>query len=158
MAAVVEPGQPAPDFSLESDQGGRVSLADLRGAPVVLYFYPKDDTSGCTKQACDLRDSWKEFQRRGATVLGVSPDSIDSHREFSKKFSLPFPLLADPDHAVAEAYGAWGEKKNYGKTYMGIIRSGFVIAADGTLAAARRNVKADRHREWALAELDRLAG
>ena len=135
-----------------------MSLADLRGKPVVLYFYPKDDTPGCTTQACDLRDAWTEFERRGATVLGVSPDSIDSHEEFSKKFSLPFPLLADPDHAVAEAYGAWGEKKNYGKTYKGIIRSGFVIDADGTLAAAKRNVKADRHREWALAELDRLAG
>jgi thioredoxin-dependent peroxiredoxin len=158
MAAVVEPGQPAPEFSLESDQGGRVTLADLRGKPVVLYFYPKDDTPGCTTQACDLRDSWTEFERRGATVLGVSPDSIDSHEEFSKKFSLPFPLLADPDHAVAEAYGAWGEKKNYGRTYKGIIRSGFVIGPDGTLAAAKRNVKADRHRKWALAELDRLAG
>ena len=155
---MVEPGQPAPDFSLESNQGGRVSLADLRGKPVVLYFYPKDDTPGCTTQACDLRDSWTEFERRGASVLGVSPDSVDSHEEFSKKFSLPFPLLADPDHAVAEAYGAWGEKKNYGRTYQGIIRSGFVIAADGTLAAVKRNVKADRHREWALAELDRLAG
>jgi thioredoxin-dependent peroxiredoxin len=158
MAAVVEPGQPAPDFSLASNQGGRVSLADLRGKPVVLYFYPKDDTPGCTTQACDLRDSWMAFERRGATVLGVSPDSIDSHEEFSKKFSLPFPLLADPDHAVAEAYGAWGEKKNFGRTYQGIIRSGFVIGPDGTLAAAKRNVKADRHREWALAELDRLAG
>jgi peroxiredoxin Q/BCP len=158
MAAVVEPGQPAPEFSLESNQGGRVSLADLRGKPVVLYFYPKDDTPGCTTQACDLRDAWTEFERRGATVLGVSPDSIDSHEEFSKKFSLPFPLLADPDHAVAEAYGAWGDKKNYGRTYKGIIRSGFVIGADGTLAAAKRNVKADRHRGWALAELDRLAG
>jgi peroxiredoxin Q/BCP len=158
MAAVVEPGQPAPEFSLESNQGGRVSLADLRGKPVVLYFYPKDDTPGCTTQACDLRDAWTEFERRGATVLGVSPDSIDSHEEFSKKFSLPFPLLADPDHAVAEAYGAWGEKKNYGRTYKGIIRSGFVIDPDGTLAAAKRNVKPDRHRGWALAELDRLAG
>ncbi|HEU0194348.1 MAG TPA: thioredoxin-dependent thiol peroxidase [Gaiellales bacterium] len=155
---MVEPGQPAPDFSLESDKGGRVSLAGLRGKPVVLYFYPKDDTSGCTTQASDLRDSWAEFERRGATVLGVSPDSIESHEKFSRKFSLPFPLLADPDHAVAEAYGAWGKKTNYGRTYQGIIRSGFVIAPDGTLAAAKRNVKADRHREWALAELDRLAG
>jgi thioredoxin-dependent peroxiredoxin len=158
LPSVVEPGQPAPDFSLESDQGGRVSLADLRGKPVVLYFYPKDDTSGCTTQACDLRDNWQEFERRGAAVLGISPDSIDSHQRFSKKLSLPFPLLADPDHAVAEVYGAWGEKKNYGRTYQGIIRSGFVIGPDGTLAAAKRNVKADRHREWALAELDRLAG
>lgn len=155
---MVEPGQPAPEFSLESDRGGRVSLSDLRGKPVVLYFYPRDDTSGCTKQASDLRDSWTEFERRGATVLGVSPDSIDSHQRFSRKFSLPFPLLADPDHVVAEAYGAWGEKTNYGRTYHGIIRSGFVIAPDGTLAAAKRNVKADRHRAWALAELDRLAG
>jgi thioredoxin-dependent peroxiredoxin len=154
---MVEPGQPAPDFSLESDEGDTVSLADLRGRPVVVYFYPKDDTSGCTRQACDIRDAWPEFERFGAIVLGISPDGAASHRRFREKHRLPFRLLVDADHAVAEAYGAWGEKRNYGKTYMGIIRSGFVIGPDGTLVAAKRNVKADRHREWAVAELERLA-
>jgi peroxiredoxin Q/BCP len=153
---MVEQGQPAPDFELESDSGERVSLQGLRGKPVVLYFYPKDDTSGCTTQACQIRDSWIEFQRLGAVVLGVSPDDAESHGKFRAKFDLPFPLLVDSDHAVAEAYGAWGEKKNYGRTYQGIIRSGFVIAPDGTLAAAKRNVKADQHERWALAELAKL--
>jgi thioredoxin-dependent peroxiredoxin len=153
---MVETGTPAPDFSLRSDSGDTVRLSDLRGRPVVVYFYPKDDTPGCTTQACAIRDSWAEFERAGATVLGISPDSTESHEKFKSKFTLPFPLLADENHAVAEAYGAWGEKKNYGKTYMGIIRSGFVIDRDGNLAAARVNVKADKHREWALAELAKL--
>src|SRR5437764_6880070 len=109
---MVEPGQPAPTFTLASDGGGEVSLADLRGHPVVLYFYPKDNASGCTTQARDIRDSWSEFQRRGAVVLGVSPDSVESHDGFKRDNGLPFPLLADPDHAVAAAYGAWGEKRN----------------------------------------------
>ena len=141
---MVEPGQPAPDFTLASDGGGEVSLHGLKGKPVVLYFYPKDDTSGCTKQACAIRDDWSAFEQSGAVVLGVSPDDTDSHDRFRDKFSLPFPLLADEDHAVAEAYGAWGEKKNYGKTYTGIIRSGFVIDAEGNLAAAKRNVQGHR--------------
>jgi peroxiredoxin Q/BCP len=153
---MVETGKPAPDFSLRSDSGDTVRLSDLRGRPVVVYFYPKDDTPGCTTQACAIRDSWSEFERAGATVLGISPDSTESHEKFRSKFTLPFPLLADEDHAVAEAYGAWGEKKNYGKTYMGIIRSGFVIDPDGKVAAAKVNVKADKHREWALAELAKL--
>jgi peroxiredoxin Q/BCP len=155
---MVEPGQPAPDFTLASDGGGEVSLHDLRGKPVVLYFYPKDDTSGCTKQACAIRDDWSAFEKHGAVVLGVSPDDTDSHDRFRDKFSLPFPLLADEDHAVAAAYGAWGEKKNYGKTYTGIIRSGFVIDAEGNLAAVKRNVKPDAHKDWALAELAKLDG
>ncbi len=155
---MVEPGQPAPDFTLASDGGGSVSLSALKGKPVVLYFYPKDDTSGCTKQACEIRDDWGAFEQYGAVVLGVSPDGIESHDSFRDKFSLPFALLSDPDHAIAEAYGAWGEKKNYGKTYHGIIRSGFVIDADGNLAAAKRNVKATAHKDWALAELAKLAG
>jgi thioredoxin-dependent peroxiredoxin len=155
---MLEPGQPAPDFTLESDGGVEVTLSALRGSPVVLYFYPKDDTPGCTTQACDIRDTWGEFQRLGATVLGVSPDSAASHRRFREKYSLPFPLLADPDHRVAEAYGVWVEKKNYGRTYMGIQRSGFVIGPDGTVLAAKRNVKAAKHREWALDELAALAG
>ena len=154
---MVRVGDPAPEFTLESDTGETVRLSDLRGAPVVLYFYPKDETSGCTKQACDIRDNWSEFERLGATVLGVSPDSAESHAGFRAHHHLPFPLLVDSDHGVAEAYGAWGEKRNYGRTYMGIIRSGFVIDPDGNLAAVKHNVKAARHREWALAELGNLA-
>ena len=153
---MIAPGQPAPDFALESDTGETIRLSDLLGGPVVVYFYPKDETSGCTKQACDIRDNWGEFEELGATVLGISPDSTESHADFRSNHKLPFPLLVDADHAVAETYGAWGEKKNYGRTYMGIIRSGFVIDADGNLAAVKHNVKADKHREWALAELAKL--
>jgi peroxiredoxin Q/BCP len=155
---MIEPGEPAPDFALESDSGKTIRLSDLRGGPVLVYFYPKDETSGCTTQACDIRDNWGEFEKAGATVLGISPDSAQSHAGFRLNHKLPFPLLVDSDHAVAEAYGAWGEKKNYGRTYMGIIRSGFVVDADGNLAAVKRNVKAAKHREWALAELGKLAG
>jgi thioredoxin-dependent peroxiredoxin len=151
-----EIGQPAPDFSLESDSRETISLESLRGRPLVVYFYPKDDTPGCTRQACAIRDNWAEFGRLGATVIGVSPQSAESHRKFKQKYSLPFPLLADTDHAMAEAYGVWVEKKNYGRTYMGISRSGFVIDADGRLAAAKRNVKADAHLDWALAEVKKL--
>jgi len=150
---VVEEGQQAPDFELASDAGERVRLSDLRGKPVVLYFYPKDDTPGCTKQACGIRDAWGEYRARGAVVLGVSPDDEASHVKFKEKYSLPFTLLADPDHAVAAEYGAWGEKKNYGKTYEGIIRSTFVIGPDGTLVKALRNVKPDGHAERVLAVL-----
>jgi len=150
---VVEEGQQAPDFELASDAGERVRLSDLRGKPVVLYFYPKDDTPGCTKQACGIRDAWGEYRARGAVVLGVSPDDEASHVKFKEKYSLPFTLLADPDHAVATEYGAWGEKKNYGKTYEGIIRSTFVIGPDGTLVKALRNVKPDGHAERVLAVL-----
>lgn len=153
---MVEVGQPAPDFALRSDTGETVKLSDLRGRPVVVYFYPRDDTPGCTRQACAIRDSWGEFERAGATVLGISPQSVESHVKFKEKYSLPFPLLADQDHAVAETYGAWGPKTRYGKTYDGLIRSGFVIDRDGTVAAAKVNVNADKHREWALAELAKL--
>ena len=153
---MVETGKPAPDFTLRSDSGDTVHLADLRGKPVVVYFYPKDDTPGCTTQACAIRDSWGQFERAGATVLGVSPDSAESHVKFREKFSLPFPLLADEDHAVADAYGAWGEKKNYGKTYFGIIRSTFVIAPDGTVAKAFPRVDPKTHADKVLAALDAL--
>jgi thioredoxin-dependent peroxiredoxin len=153
---MVEVGKPAPDFALRSDTGETVKLSDLRGRPVVVYFYPKDDTPGCTRQACAIRDGWGDFERAGATVLGISPQSIESHVKFRDKFSLPFPLLADEDHAVAAAYGAWGPKTRYGKTSDGLIRSGFVIDRDGTVAAAKVNVNADKHREWALAALAKL--
>jgi peroxiredoxin Q/BCP len=150
---VVETGQQAPDFELESDGGETIKLSSLRGKPVVLYFYPKDDTPGCTTQACGIRDVYGEFEQAGAVVLGVSPDEVASHVKFKQKFELPFTLLADTGHAVAAQYGVWGEKKNYGKTYMGIIRSTFVIDADGRLKAVMRNVKPDTHADKVLAAL-----
>ena len=149
----VEEGQPAPEFSLMSDGGETISLASLRGKPVVLYFYPKDDTPGCAKQACGIRDAWGEFEKRGAVVLGVSPDSEASHVKFRAKFDLPFTLLADADHATAEAYGVWVEKSMYGKKYMGVERSTFVIRADGTLAKVMRKVKPETHADDVLAVL-----
>ena len=150
---MVEEGKPAPDFELTSDSGESVALASLRGKPVVLYFYPKDDTPGCTAQACGIRDAWGEFERAGAVVLGVSPDGEASHANFKEKYGLPFPLLADPDHRVSEAYGVWGEKKMYGKTYMGVERSTFVIDADGNVAKVMRKVKPDTHADDVLAVL-----
>jgi peroxiredoxin Q/BCP len=147
-------GDAAPRFTLPSDRGDDVSLESLRGRPVVLYFYPKDDTSGCTTQACEFRDSWAEVQARGAVVLGVSPDSIASHEKFRDKFSLPFPLLADQDHAVAEAYGAWGEKSMYGRKYQGILRTTFIIDAAGRIAHVFEKVKPKGH---AAEVLDALA-
>ena len=150
---MVEEGKPAPDFSLTSDTGETISLASLLGKPVVLYFYPKDGTPGCTVQACSLRDSWGEFDRRGAVVLGVSPDGVASHVKFRRKYDLPFPLLADTGHEVAEAYGVWVEKSMLGKKYMGIERSTFVIAPDGTVVKVMRKVKPDEHTDDVLAAL-----
>ena len=147
-------GDAAPEFTLPSDRGGDVSLESLRGRPVVLYFYPKDDTSGCTTQACEFRDSWAEVQARGAVVLGVSPDSVASHQKFRDKFSLPFPLLADADHAVAEAYGVWGEKSMYGRKYQGILRTTFIIDPTGRIAHVFEKVKPRGH---AAEVLDALA-
>ena len=146
-------GDPAPDFTLTSDRGKAVTLSSLRGKPVVLYFYPKDDTPGCTTQACGIRDAYGEFERAGAIVLGVSPDDESSHVEFRNKYELPFTLLADEDHAVAEQYGVWGEKKYMGKSYMGINRSTFVIDADGNVKKAMRNVKPATHADDVLAAL-----
>jgi peroxiredoxin Q/BCP len=150
---VVEEGTPAPDFTLTSDAGADVTLSALRGAPVVLYFYPKDDTPGCTTQACGIRDAWSEFERSGAVVLGVSPDDEASHVRFKEKHGLPFTLLADPDHRVAETYGVWVEKTSYGKTTMGVERSTFVIDADGTVARVLRKVKPDTHADDVLGAL-----
>ena len=138
-------GDPAPDFALTSDSGNTVTLASLRGKTVLLYFYPRDDTPGCTKQACGIRDAWDEFEKRGAVVLGVSPDSETSHVKFKQKFGLPFTLLADPDHATAEAYGVWVEKNMYGRKYMGMERSSFLVDATGTIARAWRKVKPEAH-------------
>jgi peroxiredoxin Q/BCP len=149
----VEEGLPAPDFELENDSGDRVRLSSFRGAPVVLYFYPKDDTPGCTAQACGIRDVWSEFEARGATVIGVSPDTVESHAAFRDKYGLPFILLADPDHEVAELYGVWGERTLYGKTYLGIERSTFVIDATGAVVKAMRRVKPDGHADDVLAAL-----
>jgi thioredoxin-dependent peroxiredoxin len=149
----VQEGAPAPDFTLTTDGGETLSLSSLRGNPVVLYFYPKDDTPGCTKQACGIRDAWGEFERTGAVVLGVSPDSEASHVLFRQKHDLPFTLLADPDHATAEAYGVWVEKSMYGKKYMGVERSTFVIDASGNVAKVMRKVKPDAHADQVLAAL-----
>jgi peroxiredoxin Q/BCP len=150
---VVREGQQAPDFSLQADSGEDISLSGLRGRPVVLYFYPKDDTPGCTKQACGLRDVYGEIRERGATVLGVSPDTVASHVEFKEKYGLPFTLLADPEHEVAELYGVWVEKDAYGKKSMGINRSTFVIDADGNVAEAMLGVSPDGHADKVLAAL-----
>ena len=150
---MIEEGQPAPDFELPSDTGETVRLSELRGKPVVLYFYPKDDTPGCTTQACGIRDAYGEFERAGAVVLGVSPDDEASHVKFKEKYGLPFTLLADAGHAVAEQYGVWGEKTYAGRTYMGVSRSTFVIAADGSVAKVMRNVKPDSHADDVLAAL-----
>jgi thioredoxin-dependent peroxiredoxin len=150
---MVEEGKPAPDFELTSDAGERVKLSDLRGKPVVVYFYPKDDTPGCTTQACGIRDHWDDFGERGAVVLGISPDEESSHVKFKEKYELPFTLLADPNHEVAEKYGTWVERKNYGKTYMGIERSTFVIDSDGNVAKVMRRVKPDTHAADVLAAI-----
>ncbi len=150
---MVEPGSPAPSFALPSGDGATVALSDLRGRQVVLYFYPKDDTPGCTTQACDLRDSWRAIQEAGAVVLGVSPDGPASHAQFARKFQLPFPLLADEDHAVAEAYGAWGQKSMYGRTYMGIIRSTVIIDDEGIVSHVFPRVSPKGHAARVLAVL-----
>jgi thioredoxin-dependent peroxiredoxin len=150
---VIEEGKAAPDFELQSDTGETVKLSELRGKPVVLYFYPKDDTPGCTTEACEFRDAYDVFRERGAVVLGVSPDDVSSHEKFKTKYELPFTLLADPDHHVAEQYGVWGEKKFAGKTYMGINRSTFLIDADGNVARAMLGIKPAGH---ASAVLDSL--
>ena len=128
-------------------------MSSLKGAPVVLYFYPRDDTPGCTTQACGIRDAWGEFEKAGAVVLGVSPDSATSHVKFKDKYELPFTLLADEDHSTAEAYGVWVEKSMAGKTFMGVERSTFVIDADGNVAKVMRRVKPDTHADDVLAAL-----
>jgi peroxiredoxin Q/BCP len=150
---MIEEGSPAPDFELTSDSGETVKLSSLRGKPVVLYFYPKDDTPGCTTQACGIRDAYGEFDAAGAVVLGVSPDDEKSHVKFRKKHELPFTLLADTEHEVAERYGVWGEKKFMGKTYMGVKRWTFVIAEDGTVKKVFPDVKPAEHADNVLAVL-----
>ena len=150
---MIEAGKPAPDFTLQTDAGETVTLSNLRGKQVVLYFYPKDDTPGCTTQACGIRDAYEEFERAGAVVFGVSPDSEASHVKFRKKYDLPFALLADVGHKVAEQYGVWGEKKYMGRTYLGVSRSTFVIAENGTVKRVFHDVKPATHADDVLAVL-----
>jgi peroxiredoxin Q/BCP len=150
---MVEEGKEAPDFELASETGERVRLSDLRGRPVVLYFYPKDDTPGCTTQARSFRDAYGKFEERGAVVLGVSPDTEASHASFKAKHGLPFTLLADPEHEVAERYGVWVEKTMHGQTSMGIKRSTFVIDEDGKVVNAMLGVKPDDHADLVLSAL-----
>ena len=149
---MVEPGTTAPDFTLPSDDRGDVTLSSLRGRKVVLYFYPKDDTPGCTIQACDFRDSLARFEGVDAVVLGVSADSVESHAAFRRKFDLNFPLLADVDHEVSEAYGVWTEKRRYGRSFMGIERTTVLIDEDGVVERIWRKVKPQGHQEM-LVEL-----
>lgn len=153
---MVSEGDKAPDFTLPGVDGSgdevTITLSEVDG-PVVLYFYPKDDTSGCTAQACGIRDEWTGFRQTGAMVLGVSPDDLASHRKFSEKYDLPFTLLSDEGGKVADEYGVWQEKKMYGNTYMGIVRSTFIIDADGRIVHAFRRVKAKEHADQVLAAL-----
>jgi peroxiredoxin Q/BCP len=150
-------GEQAPDFTLGSDEGHDVSLADFRGKQaVVLYFYPKDDTTGCTAEACAFRDIRGEFESRGAAILGVSPDTVKSHVKFKNKYELNFPLLADPDHALAERYGVWQLKKFMGREYMGIVRTTFVIDKDGKIAAVFPSVKVTGHADAVLKAVEGL--
>ena len=148
-----EEGTAAPDFSLTSDSGETVSLASFRGRPVVLYFYPKDDTPGCTTQACGIRDAWGDSSGPAPSCSASAPTARASHVKFKQKFDLPFTLLADPDHATAEAYGVWVEKSMYGKKYMGVERSTFVIDADGMVTKVMRKVKPETHADEVLAAL-----
>ncbi len=155
---MMKPGDIAPAFSLPATGHETIALKGLKGTPVVLYFYPKDDTSGCTVEACEFRDSWRDVQGTGAVVLGISPDGVASHEKFRTKHRLPFPLLADTDHAVAEAYGAWGVKSMYGRKYHGILRTTFLIGPDGRVARVFQKVKPRGHAAEVLAALRELQG
>ena len=157
MSDWLEVGSKAASFTLVSDSGKKIKLSDFKGQPVVLYFYPKDDTPGCTKEACAFRDASEQLKEFGAVVLGVSPDDEASHVKFRDKYGLNFPLLADPDHSVAEIYGAWREKNMYGKKSMGVQRSTVLIAADGTVAKVWKKVSVDGHDAAVLEALQGIA-
>jgi thioredoxin-dependent peroxiredoxin len=157
MSEWIEPGQKAPAFTLPAHDGSQVRLSDYAGKPVVLYFYPKDDTPGCTKQACAFRDAHAPLKKAGAVVLGVSADDVTSHGKFRDKYKLNFPLLADTDHKVAEKYGAWREKNMYGKISMGIQRSTYLIDAAGKVARVWKRVQVDGHDQKVLEALLELA-
>ena len=154
---MVEEGQEAPDFTLPDQDGNRVTLSDLRGEPVVLYFYPKSDTPGCTTQACGIRDHRNDYDGAAARVLGVSPDTVAAQRNFADKYGLDFTLLADENHEVADLYGVWGEKKLYGKTYMGVSRATFLIDPEGKVAKVFPKVSPKTHDEVVLEALSELA-
>ena len=158
MADWIEEGAKAPAFTATADDGKKVKLSEFKGKPVVLYFYPKDDTPGCTKEACAFRDRKDELTKLGAVVLGVSPDDVASHVKFREKYSLNFPLLADPDHSLAETYGAWREKNMYGKKSMGVQRSTYLIDGAGVVARVWKRVQVEGHDEQVLAALRELAG
>jgi peroxiredoxin Q/BCP len=147
-------GDTAPDFTAVTDEGKTVRLSDYRGKRVVLYFYPADDTTGCTTQACSFRDNYLEIEERNAVVLGVSPDGVQSHQKFKTKYNLPFTLLVDEDHSIIDLYGAWGEKNNFGKTYMGVIRSQVIIDENGKVIDTDYNVKADASYNEAMSALN----
>ncbi len=152
---MLDVGDVAPDFTLPIDGGGEITLSSMRGKKVVLYFYPKDDTSGCTKEACDFREKISEFTKAGAVVLGMSPDSVKKHDKFKAKYDLPFSLVADEEKTALEAYGVWVEKSMYGRKYMGVERSTFLIDADGSIQSVWRKVKVPGHVD---AVLDALQG
>ena len=156
MSDWLEEGSKVPAFTLQADDGSKVKSADLKGSPVVIYFYPADDTPGCTKEACAFRDRSAELKKLGAKVFGVSPDDVASHVKFRDKFNLNFPLLADPDHKVAEQFGAWREKNMYGKKMMGAVRSTFLIGRDGKIAKAWKKVLVEGHDEQVLEALRAL--
>ncbi len=156
MGDWIEAGERAPAFTLTADDGTKIRLSDLKGQPAVLYFYPRDDTPGCTREACAFRDQQAQLKKLGARVLGISTDSSESHGKFRDKYDLNFPLLSDPDHAVAEKYGAWREKNMYGKKSLGIQRSTFLIDAVGKVAKLWKAVKVDGHDEQVVAALGEL--
>ena len=152
----ISAGEPAPDFTLV-DEGGRMhSLSDYRGKPVVLYFYPKDDTPGCTKEACGFRDDYSAYEEAGAVILGISPDTSKSHAKFKTKYELPFTLLADPEHDVLKLYGVWGLKKSFGREYEGVFRTTFLIGEDGNILKVFKKVKPAIHSAEILAVLNDL--
>lgn len=155
---MIEAGQPAPTFTLPDQDGREVSLEDLRGRPVVIYFYPKDDTPGCTRQACSLRDGWDALAEAGVAVVGVSPDDAESHARFADRHALPFPLLADPDRTVLTAYGVWGEKSFYGVKSIGVTRTTFLIDPEGIIRHVFKRPAVDRHADEILTRVRALTG
>ena len=153
---IISAGEPAPEFTLADAEGQMHSLSDYRGKPVVLYFYPKDDTPGCTKEACGFRDDYSAYEQAGVEILGVSPDTSESHAKFKTKYELPFTLLADPEHDVLKLYGVWGLKKSFGREYEGVFRTTFLIGEDGKLKKVFKKVKPAAHSAEILAALDEI--